>query len=142
MRRPARWQWSAVNGDPKKGETGTSAPMVIKDKVLVGISGGEFGVQGHVTAYDINSGEVVWRGYSTGPDDQTLMDPQNTTHLGQPVGVELGYGDLGRRSVADRRRHDLGLDVLRPRSQPGLLRHRQSRAPGTRRSGPATTAGR
>jgi lanthanide-dependent methanol dehydrogenase len=82
--------WSKVNGDPKKGETGTSAPMVINDKVLVGISGGEFGVQGHVTAYDINSGEVVWRGYSTGPDDQTLMDPQNTTHLGQPVGVDSG----------------------------------------------------
>ena len=36
--------WSVVDGDPKKGETGTSAPMVIKDKVLVGISGGEFGV--------------------------------------------------------------------------------------------------
>jgi len=82
--------WTAVNGDPKKGETGTSAPMVIGDKVLIGISGGEFGVQGHVTAYDVNSGEMVWRGYSTGPDDQTLMDPQATTHLGQPVGPDSG----------------------------------------------------
>jgi PQQ-dependent dehydrogenase (methanol/ethanol family) len=83
-------QWTAVNGDPKKGETGTSAPMIIGDKVLVGISGGEFGVQGHVTAYNVNSGELVWRAHSTGPDDQTLMDPQNTTHLGQPVGVDSG----------------------------------------------------
>jgi lanthanide-dependent methanol dehydrogenase len=82
--------WTAVNGDPKKGETGTSAPMVIKDKVLIGISGGEFGVQGHVTAYDINSGERVWRAYSTGPDDLTLMDPEKTTHLGQPVGKDSG----------------------------------------------------
>jgi PQQ-dependent dehydrogenase (methanol/ethanol family) len=82
--------WTAVNGDPKKGETGTSAPMVIGDKVLIGISGGEFGVQGHVTAYDVNSGEMVWRGYSTGPDDQTLMDPEATTHLGQPVGENSG----------------------------------------------------
>src|SRR5260221_12544709 len=40
--------WQAKNGDPAKGETGTSAPMVIKDKVLIGISGGEFGVQCHV----------------------------------------------------------------------------------------------
>ena len=127
MRRPARCAWSAVNGDPKKGETGTSAPMVIKDKVLVGISGGEFGVQGHVTAYDINSGELVWRGYSTGPDDQTLMDPAEH-HPSRPAGRRrLGHGHLGRRSVADRRRHDLGLDVLRSRAQPGLLRHRQSR---------------
>src|ERR1051325_736692 len=36
--------WSATNGNPGKGETGTSAPLVIKDKVLVGISGAEFGV--------------------------------------------------------------------------------------------------
>src|SRR5215470_576370 len=36
--------WNVKNGDPKKGETMTSAPMVVKDKVLVGNSGGEFGV--------------------------------------------------------------------------------------------------
>src|SRR6201997_2275508 len=45
--------WSATNGDPKKGQTGTSAPLVVKDKVLVGTSGGEFGVQCSVAAYDI-----------------------------------------------------------------------------------------
>ena len=38
--------WSVKNGDPKKGETMTNAPMVVKDKVIVGISGGEFGVHG------------------------------------------------------------------------------------------------
>jgi glucose dehydrogenase len=38
--------WKVVNGDPKKGETGTSAPLIVKDKVLVGISGAEFGVRG------------------------------------------------------------------------------------------------
>ncbi|MGI9452399.1 MAG: PQQ-binding-like beta-propeller repeat protein, partial [Geminicoccaceae bacterium] len=83
-------KWSAANGDPKKGETGTSAPMVIGDKVLVGISGGEFGVQGHITAYNTADGSIAWRGYSTGPDDQTLMDPEQTTHLGEPVGVDSG----------------------------------------------------
>src|SRR2546427_8031341 len=54
--------WQAKNGDPKKGETGTSAPMVIKDKVLIGISGGEFGVHCHVTAYHLKSGRPGWRG--------------------------------------------------------------------------------
>ncbi|MDH3193557.1 MAG: methanol/ethanol family PQQ-dependent dehydrogenase, partial [Acidimicrobiia bacterium] len=82
--------WSVSNGDPKKGETGTSAPMVVKDKVLVGISGGEFGVRGHLTAYDIKTGKQVWRGYSMGPDSDTLMDPNKTTHLGQPVGKDSG----------------------------------------------------
>jgi lanthanide-dependent methanol dehydrogenase len=80
--------WTAKNGDPAKGQTGTSAPMVIKDKVLVGISGGEFGVQCHVTAYDLKSGKQAWRAFSEGPDDQTLIDPQKTTELGKPVGAD------------------------------------------------------
>ena len=58
--------------------------------MFVGISGGEFGVQGSLTAYNIEDGSLVWRGYSTGPDDQTLMDPEKTTHLGQPVGKDSG----------------------------------------------------
>src|SRR6516165_5608354 len=82
--------WTAKNGDPSKGETGTSAPHVIKDKVLVGISGGEFGVRGSVTAYNIKDGKQVWRGYSMGPDSDTLIDPQSTTHLGKPVGANSG----------------------------------------------------
>jgi PQQ-dependent dehydrogenase (methanol/ethanol family) len=80
--------WQQKNGDPKKGETGTSAPMVIKDKVLVGISGGEFGVQCHVSAYDLKTGNRVWRAYSEGPDNQILVDPVKTTELGRPVGPD------------------------------------------------------
>ena len=82
--------WKAVNGDPKIGETGTNAPMVVKDKVIIGISGGEFGVRGHVTAYNINTGKLEWRGYSMGPDSDTLMDPVDTTHLGRSVGRNSG----------------------------------------------------
>src|ERR1700752_2057786 len=51
--------WSVKNGDPAKGETGTSSPMVFKDKVIVGISGGEFGVRGSVAAYNIKDGKLV-----------------------------------------------------------------------------------
>ena len=80
--------WQMKNGDPAKGETGTSAPMVIKDKVLIGISGGEFGVQCHMTAYDLKTGRRVWRGYSEGPDDQLLVDPEKTTELGKPIGKD------------------------------------------------------
>jgi lanthanide-dependent methanol dehydrogenase len=81
-------EWSVKNGDPGKGETGTSAPFVIKDKVLVGISGGEFGVQCHVTAYDLKTGRRAWRAYSEGPDEQILIDPAKTTALGKPVGKD------------------------------------------------------
>ena len=80
--------WQAVNGDPKKGETGTSAPMIVKDKVLIGISGGEFGVPCHVTAYNLSDGKMAWRAYSAGPDSQILVDPQKTTELGKPIGTD------------------------------------------------------
>ncbi len=78
--------WKTLNGDPKRGETNTNAPLVVKDKVITGISGGEFGVRGYLTAYDIKTGKKVWRGYSTGPDKEMLIDPKKTTHLLKPVG--------------------------------------------------------
>jgi len=70
--------WTAKNGNPKIGETNTNAPHVFKDKVLTGISGGEFGVRGRLIAYDIKTGRKVWLGYSTGPDSEMLMDPAKT----------------------------------------------------------------
>jgi PQQ-dependent dehydrogenase (methanol/ethanol family) len=80
--------WKAVNGDPKKGETNTATVLPVKDKIIVGISGGEFGVQCHVTAYDMKTGKRVWRGYSVGTDDQLLVDPAKTTDLGKPIGKD------------------------------------------------------
>src|SRR5438552_8167767 len=80
--------WTVKNGDPSKGSTGTSAPLVVKDKVLIGISGGEFGVQCHVTAYDLKSGKQVWRAFPEGPDDQMLVDPQQPTEYGKPPGAD------------------------------------------------------
>jgi lanthanide-dependent methanol dehydrogenase len=89
--------WRVQNGDPKKGETMTAAPMIVKDKVIVGISGGEFGVQGRVTAYNLADGKMVWNAYSVGPDDQLKFDPEKTTVLGKPVGkdssVQTWQGD-------------------------------------------------
>ncbi|MGB0903726.1 MAG: PQQ-binding-like beta-propeller repeat protein, partial [Mangrovicoccus sp.] len=82
-------KWSVVNGDPSIGETNTATVLPVNDKVIVGISGGEFGVRGSVTAYDMETGELAWRGYSMGPDSDTLMSAE-TTHLGESVGVDSG----------------------------------------------------
>src|SRR5579872_1859435 len=78
--------WSKMDGEAGKGQSGTDAPFVFGDKVLVGVSGGEFGVRGWVSAYNIKDGSLAWRGYSEGPDSDTLIDPQKTTSLGKPVG--------------------------------------------------------
>ncbi len=80
--------WRVANGDPKKGETMTSAPMIVKDKVIVGISGGEFGVLGRVTAYNLADGKMVWNAASVGPDDQIKFDPDKTMMMGKPVGKD------------------------------------------------------
>ena len=81
-------KWSVVNGDPKKGETNTATVLPVKDKLIVGISGAEFGVRGHITAYNIKDGKLAWRGYSVGPDEEMLVDPEKTTELGKPIGKD------------------------------------------------------
>lgn len=80
--------WTAINGDPKIGQTMTSAPLVVRDKVIVGIAGGEYGVRGYITAYDLNTGKQAWRAYNVGPDQEILIDPQKTIDgaTEQPVG--------------------------------------------------------
>jgi len=85
--------WSVKNGDAadgSKGESGTAAPMVVKDKVIIGISGGEFGVRGWTAAYNLKDGSLAWKAYSMGPDKDTLIDPEKTTQLGKPVGPDSG----------------------------------------------------
>ncbi len=118
--------WSVKTDDPGKGATGTGAPMVVKDKVLVGVSGGEFGVRGWVTAYAVADGKQIWRAYSEGPDSDVLVDPQKTTDLGKPIGADFEPEVLAGRSVEDRRRRHVGLVLVRSKAQSDLLRVRQS----------------
>ena len=81
-------RWKAKNGDPKKGESNTATVMPVKDKLIVGIAGAEFGARGHLSAYNIKDGTLAWRAYSTGPDAEMLVDPEKTTQLGKPVGKD------------------------------------------------------
>lgn len=56
--------WDSTYGDVRAGESATLAPLVIKDRVVVGSSGGEFGTRGHLDAFDIDTGERLWRTYT------------------------------------------------------------------------------
>jgi PQQ-dependent dehydrogenase (methanol/ethanol family) len=75
--------WKVKQGDYKEGQTVTSAPMVIRDKVISGISGGEFGVRGFVTANDVNTGKQIWRMYSTGPEAEVGFPGSEETWKGE-----------------------------------------------------------
>ncbi|SFJ76594.1 PQQ-dependent dehydrogenase, methanol/ethanol family [Methylophaga sulfidovorans] len=79
--------WSDKRDDPTTGATSTGAAFVFKDTVLVGISGSEFGIRGYVQAYDLQ-GNVKYKAYSTGPDDEMLVDPVKTTSMLKPVGKD------------------------------------------------------
>jgi lanthanide-dependent methanol dehydrogenase len=68
--------WKTKVGDINLGESITMAPIVVKGKVLVGNSGGEFGVRGKVTAVNVADGKVAWTAYSTGPDKDCLIGPR------------------------------------------------------------------
>jgi PQQ-dependent dehydrogenase (methanol/ethanol family) len=87
--------------DYKRGETMTNAPIVIKDVVITGNSGGEFGVRGRVTAYNALTGEEVWRAYSTGPDADVKIvgdaNPNYASHRGKDLGVSTWQGDEWQR---------------------------------------------
>ena len=121
--------WKVKQGDYKNGQTITSAPMVIKDKVISGISGGEFGVRGFVTANDVKTGKQVWRMYSTGPEAEVGF---TGTEMRRP-----GKGMSGNEAAA---RPGAGTAMI-PNSTSSTT------APGTpgrgiRTSGLATTSGR
>jgi PQQ-dependent dehydrogenase (methanol/ethanol family) len=94
--------WQSKNADFKQGSTMTNAPIVIKNVVIAGISGGEFGVRGRVTAFDVNDGHELWRGYSTGPDadvkitSNTLKSPYASAQ-GKDLGVSTWQGDEWQR---------------------------------------------
>lgn len=82
--------WVTKLGDISRGQTLTMAPLVVKGKVLVGNSGGEMGVRGWLTALDENSGKIVWRAYSVGPDKDVLIGPNFKPFYKDAQGKDLG----------------------------------------------------
>jgi alcohol dehydrogenase (cytochrome c) len=53
--------WNVPVADPKLGYAVTHAPLIVKDKVIVGTAGGEYGIRGFIAAYDARTGKEVWR---------------------------------------------------------------------------------
>jgi len=56
--------WDVTVADYKAGYSKTAAPLIVKDKVITGIAGGEYGIRGFIDAYDAKTGELAWRTYA------------------------------------------------------------------------------
>src|ERR1700741_1995876 len=56
--------WTSTVVDYKQGSVITSPPLVVRDKVITGFGGGEYGVRGSLQAFDINTGKLVWQTYT------------------------------------------------------------------------------
>jgi alcohol dehydrogenase (cytochrome c) len=56
--------WQKQVADPKAGYAMTLAPLVVKDKVIIGVAGGEYGIRGFIAAHDAATGEEAWRFYT------------------------------------------------------------------------------
>ena len=81
-------------GDPKQGYAFTHAPLVVKDKVIAGTAGGEFGVRGFIAAWDVKTGKEAWR-FNTvpGPGEpgHETWSGDSWMHGGAPIWVTGSY---------------------------------------------------
>jgi lanthanide-dependent methanol dehydrogenase len=82
--------WRTKVADMNIGETTTMAPVVVKDEVLVGNSGGEMGARGWIAALDLDSGKERWRAYTTGPDSEVKITANTRAFYAKDRGKNLG----------------------------------------------------
>jgi lanthanide-dependent methanol dehydrogenase len=82
--------WRTKLDEVNRGATMTMAPLVVRNKVIVGVSGGELGVRGWIAALDLKTGKVAWRAYNTGPDRDVLLGRDFKPHYSWMQGKDMG----------------------------------------------------
>jgi len=86
--------WKTEIADPKLGYTITHAPLVVKNKVLVGVAGGEYGIRGFIAAYDAATGKEAWKFYTIpGPGEagHESWSADSWAHGGVPAWLSGSY---------------------------------------------------
>ena len=87
--------WEAKIDEWKNGVTTNSAPLVVGDHVIVGVSGGEYGVRGHLTSFNAKDGKMEWRTYTIPapgePGSETWPKDDSWQHGGGPTWVTGSY---------------------------------------------------
>lgn len=122
-------RWTAVTTDPEQPYTITGAPRVVKGKVLIGNGGGEYGVRGYLSAYDVATGRLAWR-FHTVPGDPK----QGFENAAMAMAAKSWSGDWwkygGGGTVWDSMAYDPELDLLYVGVGNGGPWDRKVRSPG------------
>jgi glucose dehydrogenase len=87
-----RVRWDRQTADITAGETLGSAPLVVGNVVVIGNAGDDFGARGWIKALDRESGQELWRKYSTGPDSEVGIDSSFQPYYGTDKGPDRGVG--------------------------------------------------
>lgn len=86
--------WKQEVGDVARAYSVTMAPLVVKDKVIFGVGGGEFGIRGYVAAYEADTGELAWKTYTIpgpGESGHDSWEGDDWEHGGAPVWITGSY---------------------------------------------------
>jgi len=103
--------WETQTVDVNQSYTITGAPRIVNGKVFIGNGGGEYGVRGYVSAYDQNSGEMIWRFYSTPSNpNKSQENPIHETTIETWAGEFWKLGGGG--TVWDSMAYDQELNLL------------------------------
>jgi len=93
--------WKTQIADMNQGETTPMAPFVAGNRVIVGPSGGEFGIYGWVKGLDVRTGKILWTAHNMGPDSLMLARPGRGNYTADAnIGVSTWLGDSWRRGGA------------------------------------------
>ncbi len=122
--------WSILTIDKSWPYTITGAPRIVKGNVIIGNGGGEFGVRGYVTAYDVDSGDELWRFYTVpGDPNEPFESPEMEIAAKTWSGGKWWeYGGGG--TVWDSMAYDPVLDTLYIGTGNGSPWNRYVRSPG------------
>ena len=83
--------WDTTVADAKSGYALTLAPLVVKDKVIVGTAGGDYGIRGFIAAYDVHTGKEVWRFYTIPEPGGSSWGGDSWQEGGGPVWITGSY---------------------------------------------------
>ena len=122
--------WETLTINPEQPYTITGAPRVVKDLVIIGNGGAEYGVRGYVTAYDWQTGERKWR-FWTVPGDPAQPFESRAMELAAPTWRGGAWWKMGGGGTAwDSMAFDPGLNLLYVGIGNGSPWNRDIRSPG------------